>query len=101
MGGRCAFVSQREAGEVAGIRVIEPDVPVVNQFEYFYRGHGSDLDFRPEWPVGEEDLLRTRTRNAMVLLDLEYCSAGYSPTFPIRPAARGLSAEGRGDPRRD
>jgi glycosyltransferase involved in cell wall biosynthesis len=149
LGWRCTFVSQREAGEVAGIRVIEyetrggaterthyfsrsfenavwhaagvyealkpvsdslepdlivghsgfgstvflpelfPDVPVVNQFEYFYRGHGSDLDFRPEWPVGEEDVLRTRTRNAMVLLDLEYCTAGYSPTrfqYDLLPA---------------
>jgi glycosyltransferase involved in cell wall biosynthesis len=140
LGWRCTFVSQREPGEVAGIRIIEyqarggatesthyfsrafenavwhaagvyealkpvseslepdlivghsgfgstvflpelfPGVPVINQFEYFYRAHSSDLDFRPEWPVAEEDVLRTRTRNAMVLLDLEYCTAGYSPT---------------------
>lgn len=57
-----------------------PDVPVLNHFEYFYRPHGSDMDFRPDWPVDERDVLRVRARNAMVLLDLETCAAGYSPT---------------------
>ena len=28
----------------------------------------------------EDDVLRSRARNAMILLDLEYCQAGYSPT---------------------
>jgi glycosyltransferase involved in cell wall biosynthesis len=57
-----------------------PDVPVVNHFEYFYRSRDSDMDFRKEWPPAEEDVLRSRARNAMILLDLEYCAAGYSPT---------------------
>jgi len=57
-----------------------PEAPVINHFEYFYRPHNSDMDFRPEWPVAEEDVLRSRARNAMILLDLEYCAAGYSPT---------------------
>lgn len=57
-----------------------PDAPVINHFEYFYHPHNSDMDFRPEWPVAEEDVLRSRARNAMILLDLEYCAAGYSPT---------------------
>ncbi|MCC7362607.1 MAG: glycosyltransferase [Anaerolineales bacterium] len=57
-----------------------PAAPVINYFEYFYHPHNSDMDFRPEWPVLEEDVLRARTRNAMILLDLEYCRAGYSPT---------------------
>jgi glycosyltransferase involved in cell wall biosynthesis len=38
------------------------------------------MDFRKEWPAAEEDVLRSRARNAMILLDLEYCAAGYSPT---------------------
>src|SRR5579863_444888 len=46
-----------------------PDVPVVNYFEYYYRPHGSDMDFRPEFPPAEIDFLRARARNAMVLLD--------------------------------
>ncbi len=57
-----------------------PGTPVINYFEYFYQPHNSDMDFRPEWPVLEDDVLRSRARNAMILLDLEYCQAGYSPT---------------------
>jgi glycosyltransferase involved in cell wall biosynthesis len=57
-----------------------PEAPVVNYFEYFYRPRESDIDFRPDFPVDEADVLRSRARNAMILLDLEYCAAGYSPT---------------------
>jgi len=57
-----------------------PGTPVINYFEYFYHAHNSDMDFRPEWPVLEQDVLRARARNAMILLDLEYCRAGYAPT---------------------
>jgi glycosyltransferase involved in cell wall biosynthesis len=57
-----------------------PQAPVVNLFEYYYRPHGSDLDFRPEFPPAEEDVLRARARNAMILLDLEECALGYCPT---------------------
>lgn len=65
------------------------DCPIINYFEYYYHGRNSDLDFRPEIPVKELDLLRSRTRNAMILLDLQTCAAGYSPTqwqkslFPV------------------
>ncbi len=57
-----------------------PDTPLVGYFEYFYRPHGSDLDFRPDFPPLPEDILRSRARNAMIMLDLEQCRAGYSPT---------------------
>lgn len=57
-----------------------PGAPILNLFEYFYHPHGSDLDFRPEFPPAEEDVLRARARNGMILLDLEYCHAGYAPT---------------------
>ena len=56
------------------------DCPIINYFEYYYHGRGSDLDFRPEFPVKELDVLRSRTRNAMILLDLQTCAAGYTPT---------------------
>lgn len=67
-----------------------PGAPIINYFEYFYHPHNSDMDFRPEWPVMEADVLRSRARNAMILLDLEYCAAGYSPTefqASLMPAA--------------
>jgi glycosyltransferase involved in cell wall biosynthesis len=54
--------------------------PIVNYFEYFYHVRDSDMDFRPDFPTTELDRLRARARNAMVLLDLENCDAGYSPT---------------------
>ena len=57
-----------------------PGVPIVNLFEYFYRPHGSDLDFRPDFPPLPEDVLRSRARNAMIMLDLEQCTLGYAPT---------------------
>ncbi len=56
------------------------DCPIVNYFEYYYRPHGSDMDFRPEFPSKEIDVLRSYCRNAMILLDLENCRAGYCPT---------------------
>jgi glycosyltransferase involved in cell wall biosynthesis len=56
------------------------DCPVINYFEYFYRPRHSDMDFRPEFPSAEVDRLRARARNAMLLLDLENCDLGYSPT---------------------
>jgi glycosyltransferase involved in cell wall biosynthesis len=57
-----------------------PNAPVINYFEYYYRPHGSDMDFRPEFPSAQLDFLRARARNAMVLLDLVNCRSGYSPT---------------------
>jgi glycosyltransferase involved in cell wall biosynthesis len=56
------------------------DCPIINYFELFYRPHGGDLGFRPEFPVSDEDTLRAYCRNAPFLLDLEACRAGYSPT---------------------
>jgi glycosyltransferase involved in cell wall biosynthesis len=56
------------------------DCPIINYFEYYYRGRDSDIDFRPDVPVRELDVLRARTRNAMILCDLQTCAAGYCPT---------------------
>lgn len=56
------------------------DAPIINYFEYYYRTVNSDMDFRPDFPGLEIDRLRARSRNAMLLLDLENCNAGYSPT---------------------
>jgi glycosyltransferase involved in cell wall biosynthesis len=56
------------------------DCPVLNYFEYFYPAHESDADYRPDFPTGQRAALRSRSRNAMILLDLENCDRGYSPT---------------------
>lgn len=54
--------------------------PIINYFEYYYHSRNSDLDFRPDYPEPEINVLRARARNAILLLDLENCDAGYSPT---------------------
>jgi glycosyltransferase involved in cell wall biosynthesis len=67
-------------GSTLFLKELYPNVPIINLFEYFYHTTGSDIDFRPEFPSSELARLRARTRNAMILLDLEACAAGYSPT---------------------
>ncbi len=57
------------------------DCPIINYFEYFYHTKNSDMDFRPDFPCPEIDGLRAKARNAMLLLDLENCDVGYSPTL--------------------
>jgi hypothetical protein len=57
-----------------------PTTPIINYFEWFYRPTGTDMDFRPDFPTTELNRLRARARNAMLLLDLENCDRGYSPT---------------------
>ena len=56
------------------------DCPIINYFEYYYHTKNSDMDFRPDFPCPEIDRLRALARNAMLLLDLENCDVGYSPT---------------------
>jgi glycosyltransferase involved in cell wall biosynthesis len=71
-------------GSTLFLRELYPDVPIVNFFEYFYRPHDddSDMDFRQDlgWTLDEQKYLRSRCRNAMILLDLQNCQTGYCPT---------------------
>jgi glycosyltransferase involved in cell wall biosynthesis len=67
-------------GSTLFLRELYPRCPIINYFEYFYRPTGSDMDFRPDFPSTELSRLRARARNAMLLLDLENCDLGYSPT---------------------
>lgn len=71
-------------GSTLFLRDLYPDTPIINLFEYFYRpGHPeSDMGYRRDlgWKMPEIYYLRARCRNAMILLDLENCAAGYCPT---------------------
>lgn len=76
------IVAHSAFGSSLFLRELYRDVPVVNFFEYFYRPHDSDMDFRGDlpWPVEPEKYLRSHCRNAMILLDLNNCQLGYTPT---------------------
>lgn len=68
-------------GSTVFLPELYPGVPIINYFEYFYRPRGSDMDFRTDLPLPSElDFLRVRARNAMILLDIDTCAAGYIPT---------------------
>jgi glycosyltransferase involved in cell wall biosynthesis len=80
-------------GSTLFLRELYPTTPIINYFEYYYLPHDvdSDMDFRRDlgWPTSEMKYLRSRCRNAMILLDLQNCQAAYTPTefqksrFPI------------------
>lgn len=71
-------------GSTLFLRELYPDAPIINFFEYFYRPHDpdSDLDYRRDlgWEVEQIKYLRSMCRNAMILLDLQSCDVGYTPT---------------------
>ena len=71
-------------GSTLFLRELFPDVPCVNLFEYYYLPHDvqSDMTFRRDlgWEIAPEKFLRSRCRNAMILLDLQNCQIGYCPT---------------------
>lgn len=54
--------------------------PIINLFEYYYHTHNSDMDFCPDFPSPPIAKLRAHARNAMILMDLQACTAGYAPT---------------------
>jgi glycosyltransferase involved in cell wall biosynthesis len=57
-----------------------PGVPIVDYFEYFHHPHDSAIDFRPDFPPDEQTVMRHRVQNSSLMLHLEYCSAGITPT---------------------
>lgn len=71
-------------GSTLLLRDLYPRTPVINLFEYYYRPHTpeNDMDFRTDlgWDMPIEKYHRARCRNAMILLDLQNCQAGYAPT---------------------
>src|SRR4051812_35401531 len=71
-------------GSTLFLRELYPTTPIINFFEYYYLPHDidSDMDFRKDlgWPTSELKSLRSRCRNAMILLDLQTCQAAYTPT---------------------
>ena len=49
-------------------------------FEYYYRSHGADIGFDPEFPMSLDNLLEVRMKNATALLAWEDCNIAWTPT---------------------
>jgi len=56
------------------------DCPILNYFEYFVHPRRNDLLYRRDFEYPGWFYLWRRATNAMFLLDLENCRAGYAPT---------------------
>lgn len=68
-------------GESLLLKDLYPRVPLLNYCEFYYRGRGADIGFDPEGDNGLEAMLRARGRSAHLLLALEACDRGISPTM--------------------
>jgi glycosyltransferase involved in cell wall biosynthesis len=74
------FVGHVGFGNLMFMHVAVPDVPTVGFFEIFYSPYDSQSHSRPQFPVPKENILRIPLRNATQIIELEYCTKGYSPT---------------------
>ena len=68
-------------GEALFLKDIYPSRPLLNFCEFYYSGRGADVGFDPEEQATIDDIARARARNAHLLLSLEACDAGLSPTL--------------------
>ncbi|GAB0112521.1 glycosyltransferase [Acidisoma sp. C75] len=68
-------------GELLNLQDVFPGVPTLGYFEFFYRIHGQDVYFDPEFPMPEERLPMVRAKNGVNLLALTMTdSFGQTPT---------------------
>lgn len=67
-------------GESMYIKDIFPAAKLVNYCEFFYKARGADVGFDKTQPLDADFAARLRTRNAMLLIALEACDRGVSPT---------------------
>jgi hypothetical protein len=67
-------------GEALFLKDKFPRAKLLSYCEFFYRGRGLDVGFDPEDKVDLDALCQVRTKNAHLLLSLEDCDRGVSPT---------------------
>lgn len=67
-------------GETLFVKDIFPTVPLLSYCEFYYHGRGADIGFTPDQPSSLDAICRARARNAHLLLSLEACDRGISPT---------------------
>ena len=67
-------------GETLFLKDVFPDAGLLSYAEFYYRGHGSDVGFDPEFATGEDAILRARARTMQHLLAIEAADRAVSPT---------------------
>jgi len=67
-------------GEALFLKDIFPEARVILYCEFFYRSRGADLGFDPEFPATPEKRLNVRVMNAPLLMALDACDLGVTPT---------------------
>jgi glycosyltransferase involved in cell wall biosynthesis len=67
-------------GQTLFLKELFPKAKLLCYFEWYYRAHGSDMDFDPAETVTTDDEARIRVRNAAILLTLEGCDRGICPS---------------------
>ena len=67
-------------GELLHLVDIFPDVPILGYFEFYYRIHGTDVNFDPEFLMPESHFATVRGKNTVNLLALALEQYGQSPT---------------------
>ncbi|MGH7211026.1 MAG: glycosyltransferase [Acetobacteraceae bacterium] len=67
-------------GELLNLPDVWPDAPILGYLEFFYRLHGADVNFDPEFPMHPEEFAKVRAKNAVNLLALELEKHGQTPT---------------------
>lgn len=67
-------------GEMMFVKDVLPKVPVLSYFEFFYRAHGADLHFDPEYPPHADAAFGLHGLNGVNLISLNACDRGFTPT---------------------
>lgn len=67
-------------GETLFVKEVFPKSPLLSYCEFYYSAHGADFGFDPSVDVTLDDQCKIRARNAHLLLSLDLCDRGWSPT---------------------
>jgi glycosyltransferase involved in cell wall biosynthesis len=63
------------------LKDVWPNARYIGYFEWYYQPNGPDVAFLSDAPQSDDELCRTRARNAPMLADLAACDAGLVPTL--------------------
>lgn len=67
-------------GEALFLKDVFPEARIILYCEFYYRAHGADLGFDPEFPVTTDKIQRVRVMNAPLLMALATSDVGMAPT---------------------